>query len=103
VAELEGFAGGLNKDYEAVKAALNYEWSSGQVEGQIIRLKFIKRQMYGGANFDLLRLASCTQPEMIMAEMIIGRQNDVPASDSSMLRQSQKLGYGQMGLTYVAE
>jgi transposase len=55
VAELEGFAQGLSKDYEAVKAALTHEWSNAQVEGQINRLKFIKRQMYGRANFDLLK------------------------------------------------
>jgi transposase len=46
VAEMEGFAQGLSKDYEAVKAALTHEWSDAQVEGQINRLKFIKRQMY---------------------------------------------------------
>lgn len=55
VNELEGFARGLSQDYEAVKAALTYEWSSGQVEGQINRLKIIKRQMYGRANLDLLK------------------------------------------------
>jgi transposase len=55
VNELEGFARGLSQDYEAVKAALKYEWSSGQVEGQINRLKMIKRQMYGRANLDLLK------------------------------------------------
>ncbi|XCB24770.1 transposase [Tunturibacter gelidoferens] len=31
-------------------------WSNGMVEGQIHRLKLIKRQMYGRASFDLLRL-----------------------------------------------
>ncbi|MHB1838977.1 MAG: transposase [Acidobacteriaceae bacterium] len=31
-------------------------WSNGPVEGQIHRLKLIKRFMYGRANFDLLRL-----------------------------------------------
>jgi transposase len=55
VAELEGFARALRRDYAAVAAALEYEWSSGQVEGQINRLKLIKRQMYGRASFDLLR------------------------------------------------
>ena len=55
VAEIENFAGALRRDYEAVAAALAYEWSSGQVEGQINRLKLIKRQMYGRASFDLLR------------------------------------------------
>jgi transposase len=55
VAEIENFARTLRRDYEAVGAALEYEWSSGQVEGQINRLKLIKRQMYGRASFDLLR------------------------------------------------
>ena len=55
VAEMAGFAQGLSKDYEAVKAGLTHEWSNAQVEGQINRLKFIKRQMYGRANFDLLK------------------------------------------------
>ncbi len=49
------FAAGLRRDYAAVKAALTYEWSQGQVEGQVNRLKLIKREMYGRANFDLLR------------------------------------------------
>jgi transposase len=52
--EFKRFAQGLEKD-EAVKAALELPWSNGQVEGQINRLKLIKRQMYGRAGFDLLR------------------------------------------------
>lgn len=51
----KNFAVGLRRDYDAVKAAMTYEWSQGQVEGQVNRLKFIKRQMYGRAKFDLLR------------------------------------------------
>jgi transposase len=39
-----------------VIAALTEVWSNGQVEGQVNRLKVIKRQMYGQANFDLLRI-----------------------------------------------
>ncbi len=46
VAEFEGFARDLRRYYEAV-AALEYEWSDGQVEGQINRQELIKRQMYG--------------------------------------------------------
>jgi transposase len=55
VKELEGFAEGLKKDREAVRGTLEYEWSNGQVEGQVNRLKLIKRQMYGRAKFDLLK------------------------------------------------
>jgi transposase len=49
------FAYGLQKDLPAVVAAVDTQWSTGQVEGQINRLKTIKRQMYGRAGFDLLR------------------------------------------------
>ena len=49
------FAYGLQKDISAVTAAVETVWSTGQVEGQINRLKMIKRQMYGRAGFELLR------------------------------------------------
>lgn len=52
---LQSFAKGLRKDLPAIEAALRYDWSNGYVEGQVNRLKLIKRQMYGRANFDLLR------------------------------------------------
>ena len=55
MAEFEGFAAGLRRDQEAVVAALSCGWSNGRTEGQTNRLKTIKRQMYGRANFDLLR------------------------------------------------
>ncbi len=50
-----GRCGGLEQDGSAIRAALTTPWSSGQAEGQITRLKLIKRQMYGRASFDLLR------------------------------------------------
>jgi transposase len=53
--EFVSFARGLSEDYEAVMNALRYEWSNGQLEGQVNRLKVIKRQMYGRAKIDLLR------------------------------------------------
>ncbi len=54
--ELQRFAQGLEREFPAVQAALIEPWSTGQVEGQITRLKLLKRQMYGRANIDLLRL-----------------------------------------------
>jgi transposase len=54
IPELVSFARGLTDDVSAVKAALKYEWSQGQVEGQVHRLKMLKRQMYGRGNLDLL-------------------------------------------------
>jgi transposase len=56
MASLQGFAKGLRRDHAAVNAALTLSWSQGQVEGQVNRLKLIKRQMFGRAQFDLLRL-----------------------------------------------
>lgn len=53
--EVENWADGLLADEAAVRNALSSEWSNGQVEGQVNRLKTIKRQMYGRAKFDLLR------------------------------------------------
>jgi transposase len=52
---LAPFAAGLRRDEDAVRAALTEPWSNGQVEGQVNRLKVIKREMYGRAGFDLLR------------------------------------------------
>ncbi len=53
--ELRGFAAGLRQDKAAVRAAMGEPWSNGPVEGQVNRLKLIKRSMYGRASFDLLR------------------------------------------------
>jgi transposase len=55
VAELQSFAQGLERDYDAVKAGLTLAWSQGAVEGHVHRLKLIKRQAYGRAGFDQLR------------------------------------------------
>jgi transposase len=52
--EIAAFARGLAADLEAVTAALREPWSNGQTEGQINRLKMLKRQMYGAAGIDLL-------------------------------------------------
>jgi len=60
--EFRRFARGLEKEYDALSAALSEQWSNGQVEGQITRLKFLKRQMYGRAKIDLLRLRMLHPP-----------------------------------------
>lgn len=49
------FVRGLRQDYAAVEQAFESKWSNGQTEGQVNRLKTLKRQMYGRAGFDLLR------------------------------------------------
>lgn len=51
----ETFAMGLKRERPAVEAALRLPYSNGQTEGQVNRLKTLKRQMYGRASFGLLR------------------------------------------------
>lgn len=63
IIQMQRFAQGLERDYQAVKAALSLEWSNGQVEGQITRLKFIKRQGYGRAKLDLLKKKVMYRPD----------------------------------------
>jgi transposase len=52
---LTSFVNGIYADFAAVHNALKLEWSAGQTEGQVNRLKYIKRQGYGRAGFELLR------------------------------------------------
>jgi transposase len=56
VAELTSFANGIFRDYAAVYAACFRPESNGITEGHINRLKFLKRQMFGRAHLDLLRV-----------------------------------------------
>ncbi len=53
--ELERFARSIIQDYAAIRAALELDISNGQVEGQVNRLKMLKRQMYGRAGLELLK------------------------------------------------
>lgn len=56
VTELTSFVNGIRRDYAAVHAAFSSEWSNGTTEGHVNRLKFLKRQMFGRAHLDLLRV-----------------------------------------------
>jgi len=55
IAEVRRFALGLHGDAAAVRAGLTRAESNGQTEGQINKLKLVKRAMYGRGKFDLLR------------------------------------------------
>jgi transposase len=45
-----------------VEAAVSEPWSNGPVEGQLNRLKMLKRQMYGRASIELLRARLLPEP-----------------------------------------
>ena len=55
VPDVTSFAEGLRREHAALRAALTLPWSTGPVEGQITRLKLIKRQGYGRSNLDTLK------------------------------------------------
>ena len=55
IRSLQNFVGLLRRDVLAVEAAVTERWSNGPVEGQVNRLKTLKRQMYGRAGVELLR------------------------------------------------
>ncbi len=55
LSDLLGFVQGIRRDFAAVAGALEYAWSQGVVEGQINRLKTIKRQLYGRASLHVLK------------------------------------------------
>jgi transposase len=55
IPELRAFVRGIENDRTVIEAAMSHEWSNGQTEGQINRLKLVKRQMYGRGKADLLR------------------------------------------------
>lgn len=52
--QLASFAAGLERDRDAVQAALDLPWTTSPVEGQVSRIKTVKRSMHGRAGFDLL-------------------------------------------------
>jgi transposase len=52
---MQRFARTAQRDIDAVRNAITEPWSNGQTEGQINRLKALKRTMYGRAGPELLR------------------------------------------------
>lgn len=55
IPSIQQFSRTLSRDLDAVRNAVTEKWSNGQAEGQINRLKTLKRAMYGRASIQLLR------------------------------------------------
>jgi transposase len=73
IPELKSFAAGIERDYDAVHAALRVPWSQGPTEGKVNKLKTLKRVMYGRVGFALLRQrllhdASCSHACLTAAD-----------------------------------
>ena len=64
---LSSFMEGIERDREAVGNAIALEWSNGATEGHVNRLKALKRQMYGRAKLDLLRIRLLSVPRKVEA------------------------------------
>lgn len=60
---IASFAAGITRDRPAVAVALTQPWSNGQTEGQITRLKLVKRQMFGRGKLDLLEARMIGAPQ----------------------------------------
>jgi hypothetical protein len=72
---LASFGKGLVADQDAVAAAMIQPWSNGQTEGQITKLKLVKRQMCGRAKLDLLR-ACLLAPAQVPAATTVSQSSD---------------------------
>ena len=83
------FVTGVQTDKDAVLAGLTLPWSNGPVEGQVNRLKLIKRSMYGRAEFDLLRLRVLHQDKKSL-ERKNKRQKKAQQRDNSKTSRSRK-------------
>ncbi|MEG0857727.1 MAG: transposase [Terrisporobacter sp.] len=55
ISELNSFINGLQNDYESILNAIKFDYSNGLAEGNVNKLKNIKRVMYGRNSFKLLR------------------------------------------------
>ncbi len=82
VGELRRFAKRLLPDRAAVEAALTLPWSNGQTEGQVTKLKLIKRQLYGRANFDPWHAkgGGCCSPSAALSSQALGNRSPYPYS-----------------------
>ena len=85
---LHSFATGIRRDLAAVTAGLTLPYSSGPVEGHVNRIKMIKRQMYGRANFDLLRKRVLLAPEPHRSRNVRQSQIDLSAVPLSAVHRS---------------
>jgi transposase len=92
--ELVNFASGLQREHSAVHAALRLPYSNGQVEGQITKLKLLKRQSYGRANWIFSASGCSTPPEApVLEHERCGR---------AKFRGSLQLDFGQSGCQWEA-
>ena len=105
---LASFGKGIVADHSAVTAAMTQPWSNGQTEGQITKLKLVKRQMYGRAKLDLLRArllaqrnVSCIESEsepkidpgsVVIARTAGNRQIALKKSDFGVIGESHSDG-----------
>jgi hypothetical protein len=83
------FANGLQEDYDAVKWGIALAWSNGPEEGQINRLKMLKRQMYGRVGIGLLK-------QRVLNSTRSTRSRQVLLESASDSEQSRKVSKSQV-------
>jgi transposase len=96
--DLYPFVNSISEDKAAVLAGLTREESNGQTEGQITRLKLIKRSMYGRAKFDLLRIRVLSSPQKDLRTRETTRSSPSWRAGEEKTVNSQRTTFGVMGV-----
>lgn len=101
--KIRRFAGGNRQDMAAVSALME-QWSNGPVEGQVNRLKLIKRSMFGRAGFQLLRAKALHAANRSLPSITVHRSNGRFVVTITLVRSYEVLltSYSHSALTWLA-
>ena len=102
----EAFVTGVQKDKDAVLAGLTLPWSNGPLEGNVNRLKLIKRSMYGRAEFDLLKVRVLYQSKKTLERKKKDKHRQAqpaePLKKSGMMKNATNTQYVTIEVSKVA-
>jgi transposase len=88
----QSFVNGIQQDKDAVFAGLTLPWSNGPLEGNVNRLKLIKKSMYGRAEFDLLKIRVLYQNERVQERKNKQKNNQEHLGDAGSKQKMTRIG-----------
>jgi transposase len=97
---IASFANGVTRDIAAVRAAISSAWSNGQTEGQITKLKLVKRQMYGRGKIDRKRQPVRAVVDFRLAAAALAARRRRAMTPMRRLAASSPMSSGSYGLPY---
>jgi transposase len=104
LANLQSFANGISEDKEAIFAGLTRDESNGPLEGNVNRLKLIKRSMYGRAEFGLLKIRVLYQSKRVQDRKNKQKNNQgQPMSRLKKTRMTTNSGNSQHTIFEISE